>query len=274
MRSVLALALLPAFLPTAGLAQATAADVAAALRLDEVLAVMREEGIVYGGDIEDGMFPGAGGAPWAAEVDRIYANERLKTAFDASFAAALEETGADRDAIVAFFTADPGRRAVALEIDARRALLDEAVEDASILRLQEMRDTADPRLELIDAFVTANDLVEANVSSGLNSSLAFMEGLVAAGAFPEGMSQAEMLEQVWSQEPDIRADTTEWIYSFLALAYAPLSDAELGAYTAFSETEAGRDLNRALFAAFTDLFADVSRDLGSGAAAYIAGQDI
>ena len=52
------------------------------------------------------------------------------------------------------------------------------------------------------------------------------------------------------QNIDIRQNTTEWVYSFLLLAYEPLEDADLETYIAFSETGAGQDLNAAMFAAF------------------------
>ncbi len=76
------------------------------------------------------------------------------------------------------------------------------------------------------------------------------------------------------EEADIRDETEIWILSYLAMAYAPLSDEEIGEYIDFSETEAGRDLNRALFAGYDTVFEDVSRQLGRAAGAILAGQDL
>ena len=45
-----------------------------------------------------------------------------------AFGGAIE--GADIDAILAFFTSAQGEQIVALEVSARRALLDEAIEEA------------------------------------------------------------------------------------------------------------------------------------------------
>jgi hypothetical protein len=250
------------------------ADLVEALQLAEVFAIMEDEGIAYGQEIEETMFPGSGGASWAGAVQEIYASDRVLDAFVAVFQAELVANGADIAPMIAFFTSDTGRKAIGLEVSARRAMLDPAVEDATKLKLAEMREDRDPRLDGIDAFVTANDLVESNVTGGLNASFAFYRGLAAAGAMGEDMTEADMLQDVWSQEPKIRADTEEWIYSFLALAYAPLSDEELRAYTAFSETGPGRALNKALFAGFDVVFTDVSERLGSAAAGFIAGQDL
>ena len=83
-----------------------------------------------------------------------------------------------------------------------------------------------------------------------------------------------MLADVWSQESDIRAETEGWLYPFLALAYKPLSDADMQAYLTFSESEASRVMNAAMFAAFDEMFRDISRDLGRAAADMLSGQDI
>ena len=79
---------------------------------------------------------------------------------------------------------------------------------------------------------------------------------------------------MWAQEEDIRADTEEWVYSYLALAYDPLSNEDIEAYIALSRSDEGRALNRALFGAFDDLFVDISRRLGMGASRFLVGEDI
>jgi Uncharacterized protein conserved in bacteria (DUF2059) len=273
-RLIAATLLTLAMLTQAAAASPKADALIKALAIPDVLAVMQDEGKAYGIELEDGMFPGQGGANWAAAVARIYAADRGLPIFATDFAAALEASGADVDAMVAFFESDTGRKAVALEVSARRALIDEAVEEASRLKLSELEDMKDARLAAVERFIAANDLIDSNVMGGLNANLAFYQGLSAAGAFPEPMSEAEMLEDVWSQEPALRTETEVWLKSFLVMAYAPLSDAELEAYTAFSLSEPGQDLNAALFAGFDRLFMDVSRQLGTAAAGFAAGQDL
>lgn len=260
-----------------GLCRAADADVAAlnaALKLPEVFAVMTEEGLGYGRDLEADMFPGSGGARWNDAVAGIYETGRMVDGFSEAFAAALDASDGDVPAMLDFFSSDLGQRIVALEISARRALLDEAVDEASRAKLEEMRETADPRLELIEEFVSTNDLVEANVTGGLNANYAFYLGLADAGALPSAMSEDEIIGEIWGQESDIREETEIWILSYLAMAYAPLTDAEVGEYIDFSETEAGRDLNRALFSGYDTVFEDVSRQLGRAAGAVLAGQDL
>ncbi len=249
-----------------------AARLSEVLRLPELMEIMQGEGVAYGAELEADLFPGKGGDDWLATVKRIYAPDRLMPVFEQVFAAELE--GTDTAAMLAFFESGTGARAVELEIAARRALLDEGVEEAAKLQLEEMLATQSPRLLAIEEFADAGDLIESNVLGGLNANLAFYRGMIGAGGLPPGTSEAQLLADVWSQEEAIREETREWLYSYLALAYAPMSDAELAAYTAFSAGPAGKALNRALFAGFDAVFVRVSHDLGAAAARYVAGQDI
>jgi hypothetical protein len=262
-------------LPGGALAQASASRVAGlveAMGLPEVMAIMREEGIRYGATIEEQMFPLGGGSGWRATVEDIYRVEDMTEVLTAQLEADLtdDSIGVMQD----FFASETGRRIVSLEVSARRALLDEAVEEQSRAAAEDMRLEGGPRVALVEQFAEVNQLVEQNVVGALNANLAFYQGLDAGGAFPGGMSEAEILADVWGQEPEVRADTETWVYSYLLLAYAPLQDAELEAYVAFSGTDEGQALNRALFAAFDTMFVEISRDLGRAAARFMAGEPL
>ena len=248
----------------------------ATLDLPQVIAVMHEEGIAYGEKLEDDLFPGAGGTKWAAKVATIYDADAMNRAFSAGFAAALPPGG--RAAMLAFFGSELGQRVIELELSARLALLDEAVEDVANQTRDAMRagdgNGSGARLDLLTGFVEANDLIESNVSGAMNSNYAFYRGLVDGGAFPQDVPEAEIMADVWSQEAQIRTDTTDWLYAYLGMAYQPLSDAELQAYIDFSRTPEGRGLNQALFTAFDGMFVDISHDLGAAAAQFMIGEDI
>ncbi|MCA1777118.1 MAG: hypothetical protein LC676_16345 [Loktanella sp.] len=99
-------------------------------------------------------------------------------------------------------------------------------------------------------------------------------GPVDGGGFPQGLGEEDVLADVWNQEPEIRSNTREWMSSFLLMAYAPLSDEELDDYIAFSQTDAGQDLNRLLFGGFDPLFVDISRELGLASSRYMQGADL
>lgn len=271
----LVLALAPVIVPVIATAQVSPARVAGlveAMGLPEVVEIMHQEGLRYGGTIEDQMFPGGGGPAWRAAVTAAYDPVAMDKVLRARMAETLPEAVvADSEA---FFGSDRGRRIIALEVSARRALLDPGVEAEARAAAEAMRMDGGPRVDLVGRFADANQLVDQNVAGALNANLAFYQGLDRGRAFADGMTEAEMLAEVWGQEPEVRTDTEAWVYSYLLLAYAPLSDEDLEAYIAFSETEAGQALNRALFGAFDGMFTGISRDLGLAAARFMASQPL
>lgn len=251
-----------------------ASDLLAALQIDRLSAVMAAEGIKYGADLQEELFPDSGGPRWDAAVAAIHDAGRMAGIVSARLTDALQDQPEAVAASAAFFATGIGQRAVALEIAAREAMLDEAVKEAAELALDSLKTDDPARVALIDRFIAANDLIESNVAGALNANLAFYRGMIAGGAVDPSLSEQEMMADLWGQEDQVRTDTVDWIYPYLALAYDPLTDAELEAYVAFSATAEGRALNAALFAAFDALFVRLSYDLGLAAAQFLQGQDL
>ncbi|WP_168771032.1 DUF2059 domain-containing protein [Palleronia sediminis] len=242
-----------------------------ALRLDEVVGIMRDEGLAYGRDMAADLFGSAGGPSWDARLDDIYDRGRMTDAVEADFRQALD--GVDIGPLLEFFGSPEGAGIIALEIEARQAIRDEAVEEAAQARAETLAAQNDPLAADVAEFIEVNDLVEQNVVGSLNSNFAFYLGL-ADSAADGGMSEDQMLAEVWAQEPEIRADTREWLEGYLTLAYAPADPDALDAYLALSRSDAGQSLNRAIFAAFDTLYVDLSRELGRAAGARMATQDL
>jgi hypothetical protein len=261
--------------PLAATAQEARSDVQAlyeALRLTDIVQVMRDEGIAYGDEIGADLFSGAPPADWQETVARIYDPARLEPQVMEALAAAT--AGQDIGPILAFFTSEPGSTFIDLEVSARQAMLDPEVEQMAKEAAAVAMADESPLFAQIERFVAANDLVETNVVAAMNSTYAFYLGLMDGGAFPAEMTESDILGDVWAQEPVIRANTEEWVYSFLLMAYGPLSPEDMEAYIAFSETDAGRAANRAIFAAFDGMFEDISLALGRAAARYMATEEL
>lgn len=256
-----------------GAAHAGTAELTAALRIGDIVAIMRDEGIAYAATMREDMFPDADAAPWEARVGAVYDTQKITAAFELALADRLDGA-ADIDAMTGFFASTLGQRIVTLEADARRALIDEGVQETARETWAAQQAKGGARVDLITRFVQVNDMVERNVMGTLNSNLEFYRGMAAAGGPMAQMAEGDMLAEVWSQEDQIRTDAQDWVYPYLAMAYAPLTDAELQAYIDFSETPAGQRLNGALFDAFDVVFADISRRLGLAAGQQLQGQDI
>ena len=207
---------------------------------------------------------------WASQVDRIYDIHRMSETTRAGLANALQ--GSYLDATLAFFQTPAGERIVALENAARGAMGDDDIEEIARQNYRDLAQDGGHRLDLIRAFVTANDLLERNVSGALTSNYQFFRGLSDGNAFD--MSEDEMIAEVWAQEEEIRADTEEWLMGYLLMAYQPLSDEELEAYIAFSRTNAGQALNRGLFDGFNAMYTDISYALGWAVALELAASEL
>jgi len=253
----------------------TIAELEAALDLARTAAILSAEGVTQGADLEQSLFPDQGGARWAEVVAEIHEADRIHAELSIALAGALAQAPPEEiDAMVGFFASDLGARIVDLELSARAALVDPAVQDLADLALEEARAAQVPELEQIGRFIAANDLIERNVMGAMNANVAFMRGLSDGGGVPGAAEEGEaaMLADIWAQEDALRAESEAWVWSFLNLAYDPLGTDEIARYVAFSESAAGVRLNSALFAAFDALFEMLSYELGHAAASMLAGE--
>ncbi|WP_425100578.1 DUF2059 domain-containing protein [Tropicibacter sp. S64] len=241
-----------------------------AVHIDEMIEIMRTEGLDYGEDLARDMFGGPGNAAWDAMLSRIYDTDKMATVVRGTFRRSFGDTEAAP--LLDFFDSETGSRIVRLEIDARRAMVDDDVESAARDSFQALDGSDDARLEQVQRFIEANDLIEANVTGAMNASFQFYRGLVDGGAFE--MSEKDILSDVWSQEAETRADTREWLFAYMLLAYGPLEDSAMQAYIDLSASEEGRALNRALFEGFNTMYDEISYALGLAVAQQMKGSDL
>lgn len=255
-------------------AEVSADQLAEVLQLDALFAVLRDEGLAHGTTLEEDMFPSGGGPEWQAAVSEIYEVDRLRSGFDAVLQEQLASDPAALTEITKFFGSDLGKKILGLEVEARRAFLDTAAEEAARVAADDAAAARDPKVAQVRRMIEAADLLEMNVAGALSGNLAFMTGMASTGAYGAKMPEDQILSDVWAQEEQIRADTSTWLYAYLGLAYSPLTEAEMDAYVDFWESPAGQRLNAALFAAFDKVYRQVSYDLGRAAGRAIQGRDI
>ncbi len=249
------------------------------LQMDKTLTIMSREAVANAAEVAPDLFGGASPAKWTDAVATLFDPVTARAAFDAGLLPAMTSANqGDLQQALDYFNTPMGQRMLDLELSAREALLDPDVEAAAKQSWADL--LADPmpasaqRAQLIRDIVAATDLIESNVSSAMNGNFAFFQGLAEAGGFAAQMTQDDMLAEVRGQEAELRADTADWLYPFLAMAYTPLSDDELRGYIAFSKSPAGQALNGVLFLAFDEMGAAQSRGMGLAAGRLMVGQDI
>ena len=250
-----------------------------ALQMDKTLVIMSREAVANAAEVAPDLFGGASPADWTHAVAKLFDPVTARAAFDAGLLPAMTSANqGDLEQALAYFETPTGQRLIDLELSAREALLDTDLEAAAKQSWADL--LADPlpasalRAKLIRDIVAATDLIESNVSSAMNGNFAFFQGLAESGGFAAEMTQDDMLSEVRGQEAELRADTADWLYPFLAMAYTPLSDDDLRDYIAFSKSPAGQALNGVLFLAFDEMGAAQSRGMGLAAGRLIVGQDI
>ena len=242
----------------------------AALDTNALIQILSEEGLMQSEDLRDDMFPGRGGIGWTAAVGRIYAPERLYDTFRTAFDEELVETPIDE--LLAFYASDVGELISSLEVDARRAIMSDEVEEAARRAYDDLQETETERLAILEEFADLNGLIDRNVAGALNSNLQFYKGLASGGAFE--MTESEMLSEVWEQEASIREDTEGWVFGYMTFAYETVPNKDLRTYIDMTATQQGRALNRALFAGFDAVFQGVSFELGATTARFSSGDEL
>ena len=240
------------------------------LAFSETIDIMRDEGLRHGAQLADDMLPGADAENWQATVSRIYDAQKMLRLISQDFRAEL--SGRDLGPMLAFFEGDDGREIVALELAARRAFLDPETEAGAVAQFEKLKGDDAAIIEDVETIMTDSDLVEFNVMGTLNSSLMFYRGLSEGGAYE--VSESEILADVWSQEEETRRSSREWLAAFLTMAYEPLAPEKLDAYSAFYRTPAGRELNRAIFAAFDQMYEELSYLMGLAVAEHMTSEPL
>jgi uncharacterized protein DUF2059 len=240
------------------------------LRLSDVIAIMHDEGLDYADDLNNDMLAGQGGAFWNDSIKRLYDPDRIEATLRDSIAAEMD--GAQIAQAVAFFETELGQRILTLETSARAAMFDPDVEEIARANYHSLATSEDARLAAVTRFVEVNDLLGLNVAGALTSNYQFYRGLVDGEAM--SLSEDEILTEVWQQEQEITDDTTGWLFGFLLMAYRPLSMDEIESYIAFSDSSAGRALNRALFDGFDIVYSAISYELGLSVARVMKSSDL
>ncbi len=241
-----------------------------AIRLDDTVEMMREEGIAYGTSLIVDMMIDADTPGWQIRLGQIYDTGKMRDLL----ASRLQDEMADADLtpILALFGSDLGAEIIELELKARKLVFDESVEMAARERFEELSDENAQIVTQINGLISDSDLIEYNVMGILNSNLMLYRGLADGGALDLG--EEDILTDVWMSEESVREESKAWIEGYFLTAYQSLDPDDLDAYAAFWRTEDGAEFNRALFAVFDQMYEELSYLLGRAAAQHMQGEDL
>lgn len=274
--AALALAVAAALTPPQASAEPAFDQVALteAYQLEALFEIVAQEGRDDAADIGADVIGDDASAAWERAMARLYDPERLLEVFLSELDREATRQANAFDAAIAFARSAPGAQMVQLEVDARAAMLDPDIEQMARDRLAEARSEDEPTLEFVDARIDANDLIESNVSLGLNSALSYFVGF--AQTAPDALQpQADrMMSDVWQTEGAIRAEITDWLRAYFLLAYAPLDADARDAVLEHAASPEGVAFNTAMFNAFDRLFSGLSQALGAEVGRALASSDL
>ncbi len=241
-----------------------------ALKMQDVFEILQDEGVTSAEEIAETDTAITPSPAWSSRVARLYATDKM----DAIFRKALRDAGnLDVSApALAFFETELGARIIDIEIEARRALADDEVEDAVRERAEALKASDPDRYALYQQFIDVNDLIESNLMGALNSNLAFYRGLGSSPGFGE-LDEQSILSRVYEGAEDIRENMIDWTMNFSVLAYSVLTEEEMQSYIDLSQSPAGEVLNSALFAGFDNVFELHSFELGRAMGEFMQGDD-
>ncbi len=256
--------------PACAFANAQLARLMDLIAVDQYVEISQSEGLAEAGSLSQDMLGRPAGAAFMQQMRGIYNASRMRATIEGALSDLL--TPEEIDIAILFFGSDVGQRITELEVTARRAMSDEDVESAARDAWEQAAEFAPELKEKIEAVKVEIDLVERNVAGALNSNLKFFQGLRDGQALD--MSEEDVLAQVWSGEPDIRADTEGWLGGYLLLAYRPLEDGDLDRYLTFWKTPQGQALNTAVFEGFNRLYDEIAYATGRVIAVNMSSEDL
>ncbi|WP_170413127.1 DUF2059 domain-containing protein [Ruegeria atlantica] len=238
-----------------------------AVQLQQVVNILRDEGLAQAADLNETFLGGTGGPLFEDRVDKIYNPDWMQDQITQVFETSLTDSQLDR--AILFFESDVGQTIVTLENSAREAFADETIKEMA--RENYLNGGGGTQLyRLVGEYIEVNDLIEKNVQSSLSSDYNFFRGL-SAGA---GTSSEDILSQLLSDKDSIAEENRIWLYSFLLVAYQPLEEAQMRENIAFSRTQTGRAVNEAFFDSFDKMYNQIYFQLGQAVSQALSASEL
>ncbi len=240
-----------------------------AMRMSDAMQIFSDEGVDQARVLDTGLLNGTGGAFFQAQIEDLYDPVWMLSKVSEALSETMTDGQLEQAAL--FFESDLGQTIVSLENSARRAFSDDAIEEMALTAFRDT-DRESERYRLVEEYIQVNDLIERNVKGGLSADYSFFRGLADGQGI--AADDSDMLARLLSQTAQSQKETREWLFSFLLVAYGPLTEAQMRRNIAFSRTEAGRALNDALFLGLDGMFDELSYEMGLTAAQVLGASDL
>ncbi|MFT5005926.1 MAG: hypothetical protein ACI861_001787 [Paracoccaceae bacterium] len=182
------------------------------------------------GLLETGQVPKESllGIKWKAATAEHFDDAQMREKVEAELLVALPE--ADLDILIPIFSDDFARRISKLELNAQNEGTPEFRTAKGAEIALELANANPDRMELYFTMMETLGMVDQGVSIVMNVQYALLSGASANNILPALMTDAEILQQIGSFEPQIRSYMFDSILGFTAFTYQSLSDDEVAKY--------------------------------------------
>ena len=229
------------------------------LNLKDLFQELQNEGVTAG--IEMLKEEGQQSQEWVSKLNEIYSSDSMQEFFRNE----LLKLNIFEDVknAIDFYETTFGKKLIKNELTTRRILKSELGKAEAKKIFNQLKYFKPNRLKVYQKIIEENHYIEDNISSSMNSNLAFYQGYsLSLPSDKQRLLEAEIISKIWANEIETRKRMTEWVMSFTSYNYQDLTNNELNNLLDFSKSLPSKRLNNTINYILDKAFEDQSYRLG------------
>ncbi|MAR18859.1 MAG: hypothetical protein CML44_05750 [Rhodobacteraceae bacterium] len=229
------------------------------LNLKDLFQELQNEGVTAG--IEMLKEEGQQSQEWVSKLNEIYSSDSMQEFFRNELLKL--NIFEDVENAVDFYETTFGKKLIKNELTTRKVLKSELGKAEAKKIFNQLKYFKPNRLKVYQKIIEENHYIEDNVSSSMNSNLAFYQGYsLSLPSDKQRLLEAEIISKIWANEIETRKRMTEWVMSFTSYNYKDLTNNELNNLLDFSKSLPSKRLNNTINYILDKAFEDQSYRLG------------
>ena len=229
------------------------------LNLKDLFQELQNEGVTAG--IEMLKEEGQQSQEWISKLNEIYSSDSMQEFFRNELLKL--NIFEDVENAIDFYETTFGKKLIKNELTTRRILKSELGKAEAKKIFNQLKYFKPNRLKVYQKIIEENHYIEDNVSSSMNSNLAFYQGYsLGLPSDKQRLLEAEIISKIWANEIETRKRMTEWVMSFTSYNYKDLTRVELNNLLDFSKSLPSKRLNNTINYILDKAFEDQSYRLG------------
>ena len=229
------------------------------LNLKDLFQELQNEGVTAG--IEMLKEEGQQSQEWISKLNEIYSSDSMQEFFRSELLKL--NIFEDVENAIDFYETTFGKKLIKNELTTRRILKSELGKAEAKKIFNQLKYFKPNRLKVYQKIIEENHYIEDNVSSSMNSNLAFYQGYsLGLPSDKQRLLEAEIISKIWANEIETRKRMTEWVMSFTSYNYKDLTNNELNNLLDFSKSLPSKRLNNTINYILDKAFEDQSYRLG------------